>query len=85
MIRLYTMDNCQYCNNLKKLLKADNIEYVEVNVGHKENEDEFKVVYEITGSDNVPTMKIGKQLFAPDVSFSSIQEAFDLAKKFGGS
>jgi glutaredoxin len=82
MIRIYTVDNCPYCTTLKNFLDADGIEYEEVNVGWEENQREFQQVYEITKSDNVPTIKIGKQLFAPNVSFQSIKEAYILVKKF---
>ena len=82
MIKIYTVDDCPYCTTLKGYLDKDGIEYEEVNVGYEENQSEFKEVYEITKSDNVPTIKIDKQLFAPNISFQSIKEAYQLVKKF---
>jgi glutaredoxin len=84
MIKLYTIEGCQYCNQLKELLDKDGIKYEIVDVSLQENEAEFEKIYEVTKTDHVPTMKIGNQVFAPNVSFNSISEAFGLAKKFGG-
>lgn len=82
MVRIYTIDGCPYCNQLKELLQKENIEFTEVNVDLPENENEFNKLHEITKSDDVPVVKIGKQLLVPGVSFTSIKEAAELTKKF---
>jgi len=84
MIRLYTIDNCPYCTELKELLMKENIEFTEVNVNLPENQDEYNKLHEITKSDDVPIIKVGKQLLVPNISFKSIKEGFDLTKKFLG-
>ena len=84
MIRLYTIPNCPYCTELKDLLIKEDIEFTEVNVNLPENQDEYNKLHEITKSDDVPIIKVGKQLLVPNISFKSIKEGFELAKKFIG-
>lgn len=84
MVRLYTIENCPYCNELKTLLKNEGVEFVEVDVNKPENEAEYNKLYEITKCDDVPMIKVGKQLLIPHTSFRSINEAFELTKKFLG-
>ena len=84
MIRLYTIPNCPYCTELKDLLIKEAIEFTEVNVNLLENQDEYNKLHEITKSDDVPIIKVGKQLLVPNISFKSINEGFELAKKFIG-
>jgi glutaredoxin len=82
MIKIYGMNNCPYCEELKDLLDGENIEYVSVDINEKENKEEVDTVFNITKVDSVPIIRVGKQLLAPDVSFSSIKEAFELTKQF---
>lgn len=82
MVRIYTVENCPYCNELKGLLTNEGIEYIEVDVNKPENEAEFNKLHEITKCDDVPMVKVGKKILIPHTSFRSIQEAADLTKKF---
>lgn len=82
MVRVYTINNCPYCAELKQILKNEGVEYTEVNVDLPENEAEFNKLYEVTKSNDVPMVKIGQQLLIPNTSFRSIREAADLTKKF---
>ncbi len=82
MIRLYTFPECPFCKELKTLLTNEGIEFEDVNVNLPENQDEFAIVARVSNSNEVPIMKIDKQLFVPNVSFQSIPEAVELAKKF---
>jgi glutaredoxin 3 len=84
MIRLYTIPECPYCTELKDLLIKEGIEFTEVNVNLPENQDEYNRLHEITKSDDVPVVKVGKQLLVPNISFKSIKEGFELTKKFLG-
>lgn len=82
MIRIYTIDNCPYCNELKELLNKDNILFKDINIDLKENEEEFNKVNAIAKSDSVPIILVNKRILVPEKSFQTIQQAFDLIKKF---
>lgn len=81
MVRIYTIPNCPYCTQLKEMLRTEGVEFTEVNVNDPENDAEYQKLHEVTKSDDVPMIKIGKQLLVPHVSFQSIREAADLTKK----
>lgn len=82
MIKIYTFPECPFCQELKELYNKEGIEYDEVNVNLPENLPEYQIVVKVSNSNEVPVIKIGKQLFIPNVSFQSIPEAVELTKKF---
>jgi glutaredoxin len=82
MVRIYSIPECPYCTELKDILTKEGIEFQDINVNLPENEAEYNKLHEITKSDDVPIVKVGKQLLVPNVSFRSIREAADLTKKF---
>ena len=82
MIKIYTFPECPFCTELKELYTKEGIEYEEVNVNLPENLSEYQIVVKVSNSNEVPVIKIGKQLFIPNVSFQSIPEAVELTKKF---
>ena len=81
-VRIYTIDGCPYCIELKEMLTKDNIEFVEVNVDLEENQIEYNELNRITKSDDVPIIRVGKNLLVPNISFQSINEAATLTKQF---
>jgi glutaredoxin len=84
MIKIYSIPECPYCIELKEILTKEGIEFTDVNVNLPENEAEYNKLHAITKSDDVPIVKVGKQLLVPNVSFRSIKEAAELTKKFLG-
>lgn len=84
MVKIYSIPQCPYCTELKEILTTEGIEFLDVDVSLEENEAEYNQIHEITKSDDVPIVKIGKQLLVPNVSFQSIREAADLTKQFLG-
>ena len=80
-IKIYSIPECPYCNELKELLTKENVEFIDVNVNLPENEDEYNKIHSITKSDQVPIALVGKQLFVPEISFKSISEAASLIVK----
>jgi glutaredoxin len=84
MIRIYSIPDCPYCTELKEILIQEGVEFTDVDVNLPENEEEYDKIHEMTKSDEVPIVLVNKQLLVPNVSFKSIREAADLAKKFLG-
>ena len=76
------MKNCPYCEELKGLLTGESIEFTNVDINDPKNKEESDMVFKITNVESVPIVKVGNQLLAPDISFTSIAEAFELVKKF---
>ena len=83
-IKIYSIPECKYCNELKELLTKDGIEYEDVNIMLQENAKEYEKIYEATKSEQVPIVLIGKQLLVPEVSFKSITECYEITKNFLG-
>ena len=81
-VKIYSIPQCPYCVELKNILTEEGIEFIDVNVNLEENENEYNQIHAITKSDEVPIVKIGKQLLVPNISYQSIREAADLTKKF---
>jgi glutaredoxin len=82
MVTIYGFKDCPYCTELKDILTAEGIEFKDVDVNLPENEEEFNKIMEISKAEEVPIVKVGKQLLVPNVSFKSIKEAAELTKKF---
>ena len=79
---IYTIDSCPYCTELKEILTKEGVEFTDINVNLPENEKEYDKIYELTKSEMVSIIRVGKQLLVPEVSFKTIQEGAQLAKKF---
>ena len=84
MIKIYSIEDCPYCTELKNILTEEGIEFIDVDVNLEENEAEYNQIHEITKSDQVPIVKVGKQLLITNISFATIREAADLTKQFLG-
>lgn len=82
MVKIYSIPNCPYCTELKEILKTEGVEFIDVDVMLEENEREYDALYKLTNSDDVPIIKVGKQILVPNVSFHSIREASLLVIKF---
>jgi glutaredoxin len=67
---------------LKKILTNEGVKFTEIDVNKPENEEEFNKLYELTKCDDVPMIKVGRQVLIPEISFTTIQEAANLTKKF---
>jgi glutaredoxin len=81
-ITVYTMNDCPYCTDLKEKLIKENIEFRNVDVDLPESQDEFNKIIEASNAEEIPIIRIDKQLFLPNISFKSIDEAVELTKKF---
>jgi glutaredoxin len=82
MVKIYSIQDCPYCTELKDILRNEGVEFIDVDVNLPENEEEYKKLHEITKCEDVPQVKVGNQILIPNTSFRSIREAADLTKKF---
>ena len=80
-MRVYTIPDCSYCNELKSLLNNDNIPFTEINVELPENEKEFIELTKISESEVVPLVKLGNKLLVPNKTFHTINDGYLLIKK----
>ena len=78
--KVYTIPDCPYCTKLKGLLDDMEIKYETLDVSLDENEEEFDKLMELSGCDSVPMVTVGINLLAPDVNFSTIEQAANLVK-----
>lgn len=82
ILKVYSMKNCPYCKELKDLMDGEGLPYEDVDIHAPENNEEAEKVFEVSKCDSVPIVRVGNQLLAPDISFTSIKEAFEMTKKF---
>jgi glutaredoxin len=82
MIKLYGFDDCPYCQELKNMYDENGVKYTYVDVTLDENEREINKVFELTRDESVPVVLVNKTLLAPDSSFKTIGEAYELTLKF---
>lgn len=85
ILKVYTMENCPYCKELKGLLDKEKLDYIEVDINDEKNKEESDTVFKVSKCESVPIVRVGNQLLAPDISFFTIKEAFNLTKKFYNS
>lgn len=80
-VKVFYMKKCPYCKKLFKKLKDNDINYGKINIDTTEGEKEFIKLYQVTKSNAVPIIIIGKQILIPDISFNNIDEAIDIISK----
>ena len=72
-ITVFTMEGCPWCYKLKEQLDEKGIEYDAKDV------NEFETMYdkfvEITKSDLLPAILVGKHALVPQKSFTTIEDA----------
>lgn len=52
MVKVYSINDCSWCEKVKKYLKSKNVEFEEHNI--EENDDDRDACYELTGDTMVP-------------------------------
>lgn len=80
-LRLYGFEGCPYCEELREYFDKDGLDYTYVDINLPENEAETKKVMEVGKTDSVPIVLVAKTILAPEISFTSIPEAFQITKK----
>jgi glutaredoxin len=79
-VNVYSIPNCPYCKDLKEKLQSMDIKFTDVDVSLDENEALFNNIMEISGTDSVPCISVGKHLLAPSVNFNTIEQAVNIVK-----
>jgi glutaredoxin len=82
MVTIYSFPECPYCKELKEIYDTQGIKYRDVNISLEENSEEWNTIAEASKAEEVPVIKIDRQLLVPNVSFQSINEAVEITKKF---
>lgn len=80
-ISIFTTPDCGYCTKLKDKLDEASIEYIDYDINNDKNNLSFGKIVEITKEDSVPTVLVGTQILAPNKSFKTINEAFEIINK----
>jgi glutaredoxin len=83
-IRVFGMEGCSYCEEIKTKLSEGNIEYQYVDIDSPDNQDEVFKVFNIAQTDRVPVILVGGTILVPEKSFDTIDEAYDIIKRFIG-
>jgi glutaredoxin len=81
-VKVFSMEGCPHCDNLKEQLKESNIDFIELDVD--KYDELYKKFSEKVDNDFLPAIMIGKTAFLPvlpDRSFNTINEAVDLVKQ----
>lgn len=52
MVKVYSINDCPWCEKVKKYLKSKHVEFEEHNI--EENDDDRDACYELTGDTMVP-------------------------------
>lgn len=87
IVILFTMEGCPFCQIMKDKLKESDIEYHERDID--ENEEEYSLFSEVSGSDFVPAFMIisdpetspNAKLFAPEKDFFDLDEGIVIIKE----
>lgn len=75
------MKKCPFCDDMKKYLNEDGIEYVEIDIEKRKHKAEFDKLVEVSKADSVPILLVGRKILVPERSFKTIKEGFELTKK----
>jgi len=84
---VYTMKGCPFCEDFKKLLQTEGIEYHDRDID--EYEEEYDTFSKITENDMIPALLIieGDKkdhksfLYAPERDYNELTEAVSIIKK----
>lgn len=83
---VYTMKGCPFCEDYKKMLQEENIEFVDRDID--EFEDEYSLFVEVSDSELIPAMLIIESededyesfIYVPDQDYTELKEALEIVK-----
>ena len=84
---VYTMKGCPHCDEFKKMLRTENIDFFERDID--EYSKEYNMYSEVTENDMVPALMIIEgddkdyepHLYAPERNYNELTEALEIVKK----
>lgn len=80
------MKGCPFCEDYKKMLQEENIEFVDRDID--EFEDEYSLFVEVSNSELIPAMLIIESededyesfIYVPDQDYMELKEALEIVK-----
>lgn len=83
-IRVFGIEGCSYCEEIKTKLGEGNIEYKYIDINLDENKKEADDLFEVAQTDRVPVIVVNRTILVPEKSFDTIDEAYETIKRFIG-
>ena len=83
-IRIFGIEGCSYCEEIKTKLNEANIEYRYIDIDLEENKIESDEIFEVAQTDRVPVIVVNRTILVPEKSFDTIDEAYETIKRFIG-
>jgi glutaredoxin len=90
VVVLFTMKGCAFCEQFKKMLKEEKIEFVNRDI--QENKDEYDMFVKATGNEFVPSFMVIESpnnnpishLYAPGRDYEELDKAVSIIKEHIG-
>ena len=79
-LKVYSQKSCKYCDNIKKALKEDKIEFTSIEID--DNRDEWNELTRIVGMGMTPTITFGDEIWVPSRDFRGPEELITRIKYF---
>ena len=79
-ITIYTSESCAYCKQVKDILKANQISFIEKD--HVNNGKEWSNIVDLLGTAMLPTISHKDKYFAPGRDFQSPHDLPNILKDF---
>ena len=87
MVVLFTMKGCDFCEQFKKMLKEENIDFVNRDI--QENKSEYEMFVKSTGNEFVPSFMViespnknpKSHLYAPGRDYEELDKAVSIIKE----
>jgi len=81
---VYTMKGCPFCDDFKKMLQEENVEFHDRDI--EEYDKEYKTYVEITENEYIPALLLIKSegekyesfLYAPERDYNELKEALNI-------
>ena len=79
-IKVYSQKNCKYCENIKKTLEENKIDFEMVEVD--DNREEWNEITRIVGMGMTPTIAFNNEVWVPSRDFRSPEELINRLNYF---